>query len=264
MELLKADELTTKQEQNLRAFIISGKCGSEIPQSYALEILPEMKYVLLYTNAESKQVDGFVFLRDNFTCAPPQRATRQKPASGGCKETKDANNFYIELICASDYTAFEALLNTLIVIATDMKKQYISLSALPSVILLYARKFGFDLSLDCGGEAKEITTFKNKLIKEQVWKREPLETKTKKRKRNEERRTKNNEEITQDLEYQKFLHLLEQNNLSIAVNTKICKKGGKQMSKDRFNWNSDKNCVREGFYMVLCLDPKMILMSTKQ
>jgi len=139
MQLYAVQDLSEEQLRLLKKFINRGGCGDEIDEDQAIALIPKLSYVLLSeTKKRRSEVNGFVFLREDFDYQPKRK---QDP------------NLYVELICAENFTLFATLLEAVIAIGKEMKKKYISLSALPSVILLYARKFGFRLILHC--ESKE-------------------------------------------------------------------------------------------------------------
>ena len=226
MQLYAVKDLSEEQLRLLKKFINRGGCGDEIDEEQAIALIPKLSYVLLSeTKKRRPEVNGFVFLREDFDYQPKRK---QDP------------NLYVELICAENFTLFATLLDAVIAIGKEMKKKYISLSALPSVILLYARKFGFRLILDCESkEPADIKALKDKFLETQIWKGK--------------KGNKSNSALTKNPEYRKFLNLLEINDLSTTVHKK---KKCPKLTKDpqgRYDWDDPDNCIEEGFYMVLCL-----------
>jgi hypothetical protein len=224
MKLYPQGTMPPAQKTALRRFINREEgCGSEINEEEAVKLIEPVDYIILSEDTKRGRVsvDGFVFIREDFS-----------------NTDERSNNLYIELICGRTFKIFADLMQQTIALGKELKKKYVSLSALPAVILLYSRKFGFDLLKDCSKkEAKEIAALKEKLIASEIWKHP------------EKKRNKNNAEMTEDREFQKFLQLLEKADLS----TTIHKKRHCNQKKGRFEWDSPNNCIFEGFHMQLCL-----------
>ena len=159
---------------------------------------------VLFDKDTQKRV-AFAFVKENYKCTFEE-----------CTTTRSNSSIYVDLICGKRFMKY--LMALITEKAIKNKIAYITLSALPEVILWYKKNFDFKLSLSCKEDTK-ISKALDKFTKEKkIWTRNDILTNRK---------------------FTRFLTSLEGKHIAKGALDKVCQGVGE--------------CHIHGYYMTLCL-----------
>jgi hypothetical protein len=197
-----------KARTTVRNLLKKKMCGYEMNTEY----FANHKSTRIVFGKVGKRFEAFALLKDGFNFQ-----------TGGKGKARDT--VYIDLICGGPY--MKILMAEMLAMFKREGLKYVTLSALPNVILWYKKLFGFNLSFSCT-ESKAHQRALDAIMKR--------------------KKVYSTQEVLTDSQFQKFLKQLSKQNLSFAKTMNISR------CDNSYDPDNSNSCVHYGYFMKLCLD----------
>lgn len=180
-------------------------CKGVISVPWVLSNYKKNDVLELLVQKDTKNSVAFALVKNNYACT-----------FDNCTTSTANDSIYIDIICGGK--TMKILMALLIDKAIQHKTSYITLSALPEVILWYRKLFHVKLAFSCKEDNKITKALQVLQKKRKIWSRK---------------------EILSDKSYKKLLTSLERKHLAKGALDRVCR--------------GVKDCHIHGYYMTLCL-----------